>query len=61
MVAGATAAATTAALGSTVYALPDACTTVISGDLTYFRCGSTWYQPQYMGSGVAYVVVAPPS
>lgn len=60
VVAGTAAAVTSAALGSTVYALPTNCVTVFRGDLTYFQCGSVWYQPQYLGSGVTYVVVAPP-
>ncbi len=60
VVAGATAAATSVALGSTVTVLPSNCVTVFSGDLTYFQCGSVWYQPRYAGSGVAYVVVSAP-
>jgi hypothetical protein len=60
VVAGATAAVTSAALGSTVYALPGSCVTTFRGDLTYFQCGSVWYQPLYAGSGVTYVVVNPP-
>ncbi|WP_205691993.1 hypothetical protein [Caulobacter soli] len=60
VVAGATAAATSAALGSTVTVLPSSCVTVFNDDLTYFQCGSVWYQPRYAGSGVAYVVVAAP-
>ena len=26
----------------------------------YMQCGSTWYQPQYQGSNVTYVVVNQP-
>jgi hypothetical protein len=60
VVAGTTAAITSAAMGSTVTALPSSCVTVFSGDLTYFQCDSVWYQPRYAGSGVTYVVVAAP-
>lgn len=60
VVAGATAAVTAAALGSTVYALPTSCVTVFNGNLTYFHCGSAWYQPRYSGSSVTYIVVNPP-
>ena len=28
--------------------------------ISYSQCGSTWYQPQYYGSSVQYVVVNPP-
>ena len=27
---------------------------------SYYQCGSTWYQPQYAGSDVQYVVVNAP-
>jgi len=39
--------------------LPPACNVVIVNSVTYQQCGSTWYQPQYVGSSVQYVVVAP--
>jgi hypothetical protein len=32
----------------------------VSG-VTYYQCGSTWYTQAYGGSGVSYMVVAPPS
>ncbi|MBO9709541.1 MAG: hypothetical protein J7521_15145 [Caulobacter sp.] len=51
---------TSAAIGGTVTTLPSNCVTVFRGDLTYFQCGSVWYQPQYVGSGVTYVVVNAP-
>jgi len=60
VVAGTAAAATEAALGSTVYTLPSSCVTVFSGNLTYFHCGTVWYQPRYAGSGVTYIVVSSP-
>jgi hypothetical protein len=28
--------------------------------MTYQQCGGTYYQPQYAGSSVTYVVVNPP-
>ena len=60
VVAGATAAVTSAALGGTVTTLPSSCVTVFRDDLTYFQCGSVWYQPRYAGLGVTYVVVNAP-
>lgn len=58
-VAGAVAV-TAAAIGSVVYSIPSSCVAVVSGGVTYQQCGSTWYQPQYAGTSVNYVVVAPP-
>jgi len=46
-------------VGSVTTTLPPACSIVIVNGLTYQQCGSTWYQPQYVGSSVQYVVVAP--
>ncbi len=60
VVAGTAAAITEAALGTTVYSLPSSCVTIVSGNLTYFHCGTDWYQPRYAGSGVTYIVVNPP-
>jgi hypothetical protein len=56
---GATVAVTAAIVGSVTTTLPPACTIVIVNGLSYQQCGSTWYQPQYVGSSVQYVVVAP--
>jgi hypothetical protein len=63
----ATAAAVTAAtvvtaavVGSIVNTLPPSCAAVAVNGLTYQQCGSTWYQPQYAGSNVTYVVVNAP-
>lgn len=36
------------------------CGTVYVNGYPYRQCGSTWYQPQYVGSQVNYVVVNPP-
>jgi len=57
---GATAAVTAAVIGSVVYSLPPSCTSVIVSGISYQQCGSIWYQPQYAGSNVTYVVVNPP-
>jgi hypothetical protein len=54
------AAVTAAAIGSIAYALPPSCTTVIVGGMSYQQCGSTWYEPQFAGTSVSYVVVSPP-
>jgi hypothetical protein len=41
--------------------LPCTPTVVAVGGANYYRCGSSWYSQAYTGSGVAYVVVAPPA
>jgi hypothetical protein len=56
----AAATVTAAAIGSIVYALPRSCSAVVAGGITYQNCGGTWYQPQYAGTQVTYVVVNPP-
>lgn len=55
-----TAIVTAAVVGSRVYALPPACSVVMVNGLTYQHCGSTWYQPQFVGTSTTYVVVAAP-
>jgi hypothetical protein len=55
-----TAIVTAAVVGSRVYALPPACSVVMVNGFTYQQCGSTWYQPQFMGTSTTYVVVAAP-
>ena len=57
---GTAAAVTAAVIGSIVYSLPPSCAPVVVNGLAYQQCGSTWYQPQYAGSQVTYVVVNPP-
>jgi uncharacterized alkaline shock family protein YloU len=57
---GATMAVTSAVIGSMVYTLPPACSTVVVNGIAYSQCGGVWYQPQYMGSTVQYVVINPP-
>ena len=55
------AAATTAAVvGSVVHTLPPACSAIDVNGITYQQCGSTWYQPQFAGTTVNYVVVNSP-
>jgi predicted phage gp36 major capsid-like protein len=44
-----------------VSSLPCTPTVVPVGGANYYRCGSSWYNEAYTGSGVAYVVVAPPA
>jgi hypothetical protein len=46
--------------GTVVYALPPNCPKAIVGDVTYFSCNNLWYRPQYLSSGVSYVIVAKP-
>jgi hypothetical protein len=53
-------AMTSAVIGSMVHTLPPTCAPVAVNGLTYQNCGGTWYQPQYAGSQVTYVVVNPP-
>jgi len=36
------------------------CGTVYVNGYPYRQCGNTWYQPQYVGSQVNYIVVNPP-
>src|SRR5215831_19893841 len=59
-VATAAVAATAIAVGTVVNSVPPSCSTVMVGNVAYQQCGSTWYQPQYAGSQVTYVVVNPP-
>jgi hypothetical protein len=59
-VASAAAMTTAAVVGSMVHALPPSCEAVSVGGFTYQRCGSTWYQPQFSGSSLTYIVVNPP-
>ena len=57
---GATVAVTAAIVGSVTYTLPPACTIVVVNGIGYQQCGSVWYQPQYVGTSVQYVVINPP-
>ena len=51
-----------AAVGTAIAAsaLPPACSAVVVNGVTYKNCGGAWYQPQYAGSQVTYIVVNPP-
>ena len=51
---------TSAVVGSMVRTLPPACSVVVVNGLTYQQCGGAYYQPQYQGSSVTYIVVNPP-
>jgi hypothetical protein len=53
-------AVTAAVIGSIVNSIPPSCTAVAVNGFTYQQCGSTWYQPQFVGSTTSYVVVAAP-
>ena len=53
-------AVTAAAIGSIVRSVPPSCSTVVVNGIGYSQCGSTWYQPQYVGTSVQYIVVNPP-
>ena len=53
-------AVTAAAIGSIVRTPPANCVPVNQGGVTYQQCGNTWYEPQYVGNQVQYVVVSPP-
>ena len=56
----ATAVVTAAVVGSIVHTVPPSCTAVVVNGITYQQCGSAWYQPQYSGTTVQYIVVNPP-
>ena len=58
----ATVAVTAAVVGAifTPAQMPSNCVQVIQYNVAYMQCGSTWYQPQYQGSDVTYVVVNAP-
>jgi len=55
------AAVTTAAIGSIVHSVPPSCVTTVVNGVPYQQCGNTWYQPQYAGTTVQYIVVNPPN
>jgi hypothetical protein len=57
---GTIAVATAAVVGAVVHTLPPACSAVQVNNVTYQQCGSAWYQPQYSGTQLTYVVVNPP-
>lgn len=53
-------ALTAAAVGTIVHSLPPSCSITTINGATYQNCNGTWYQPQYVGTQVNYVVVSPP-
>jgi hypothetical protein len=59
-VAATAAAVSAVAVGTVAYSIPPSCVPVVAGGVTYQQCGSTWYQPQYAGTSVTYVVTNPP-
>ncbi|MDM0110605.1 hypothetical protein QTI66_00505 [Variovorax sp. J22R133] len=58
-VATAAVATTAAVVGSIVRTLPPSCSQVNMGGVVYQQCGGVYYQPQYVGTQVQYVVVNP--
>jgi hypothetical protein len=54
------AVATAIVVGAVVASLPPSCTDMIVNGVRYHNCGGTYYQPQYSGSNVTYVVVNHP-
>jgi len=56
----AAAVVTAAVVGSIVHTLPPSCSAVIVNGITFQQCGGTWYQPQFAGTSVTYVVVNAP-
>lgn len=55
-----TATVTAIAIGTAVASVPKTCVPVLVNGVSYQQCGSTWYQPQYVGTTVQYVVVVTP-
>lgn len=48
------------ALGTEVVGLPGGCNSVSANGITYYNCGSSYYQPHFGSNGVYYTVVADP-
>ncbi|MCC8992092.1 MAG: hypothetical protein LM550_00015 [Candidatus Contendobacter sp.] len=48
------------AIGSEVFALPGGCSSVSANGITYYNCGSAYYQPHFGSNGVYYTVVSSP-
>ena len=53
------------AIGSTMTAAAfnkqkASCSTLVVNGISYYQCGSTWYQPSYQGGNATYIVVSPP-
>ncbi|SEI43128.1 hypothetical protein SAMN03159495_0183 [Pseudomonas sp. NFR16] len=58
-VIGATTA-TAIAIGTAVASVPASCVPVLVNGVSYQQCGNTWYQPQYVGTSLQYIVVVAP-
>lgn len=56
----ATVAVTAAVVGSVVRSVPPNCSPYNYNGMVYQQCGSSWYQRQYVGNDVQYVVVNRP-
>ena len=52
----ATVAVTAAVVGSVVRSVPPNCSPYNYNGMVYQQCGNSWYQPQYVGNDVQYVV-----
>lgn len=48
------------AIGTKVFALPGGCSSVNADGITYYNCGSAYYQPHFGSNGVYYTVVPSP-
>jgi hypothetical protein len=59
-VVGSACVADTLAIGSIVSTLPDDTFVTEVNGRAYRRCGNVWFQPEYTGSDVTYVVVHAP-
>jgi hypothetical protein len=56
--------ATTSAVayGTAYSSIPaSSCSATVYGGVSYYRCGSTWYQVRYQGGSTTYVVVTDPT
>lgn len=51
---------TAVVIGAVVNSIPPDCDTLVVNGLAYRICGGTYYQPQYQGSSVSYIVVNRP-
>jgi len=51
---------TTTPVGSIAYTLAPTCTPAHVNTVTYYQCGSVWFQPQFAGTTVTYVAVDDP-
>ena len=47
-------------VGSIIYSLAPTCTPTHVNTITYYQCGSAWFQPQFAGTTVTYVAVDDP-